>query len=251
MSSWSQKRRLIYLSIAAIVAVGAVGLPLFLRFYKPPSCFDGVKNGNEQGVDCGGSCQKLCPDAFIPARADWVRFEKMAPGVYNLAAYIVNPNVAGGAHDVPFHIVLFDSSGVPISDVSGTVTIPPHRNTLAFIPNVDVKKSVPIKAIFEFTAPPDWTSETDPLGALSISDLNYTEGASGSSFQATLSNSSVQPIGPLEVYAVLYDKDHNAVGFSKTIVDQVPPGGSAVAPFTWPIDRNGAVISQEVLPVAE
>ncbi len=27
----------------------------------PPDCFDGVRNGNEQGVDCGGDCRAACP----------------------------------------------------------------------------------------------------------------------------------------------------------------------------------------------
>lgn len=29
----------------------------------PPSCNDGIENGDEEGVDCGGSCQNVCPVA--------------------------------------------------------------------------------------------------------------------------------------------------------------------------------------------
>jgi hypothetical protein len=55
----------------------------------------------------------------------------------------------------------------------------------------------------------------------------------------------------VSVYVVLYDKDSNALGFSKTSVDEIPANGSSIAPFTWPLDRNGGVISIEVLPVEE
>ena len=67
----------------------------------------------------------------------------------------------------------------------------------------------------------------------------------------TLNNASVYLIGRMSVYAILYDKSGNALGFSKTIVDEILPRSSTLAPFTWPVDRKGEVISIEVLPVQE
>jgi hypothetical protein len=252
MSSWSKRRKYIYMTVTAVVVVGVIVIPAFYYFYKAPTCFDGRKNGNEQGVDCGGACQKLCASAFLPAKIDWTRYEKIAPGVYNLAAYIENPNTDAGAHSVPFHMVLYDSTGVPIADVRGTVTLPPHRNTLAFIPGVNVAHSLPsAQPFFEFTAAPDWNKETDPLLSVVIGDQKYSEDESGSSLQVTLSNTSVQSLPRLDIYVVLYDANKNTIGFSKTVLDGIPGNGSSVAPFTWPENHNGAVISQEVLPVAE
>src|SRR5687768_18598777 len=36
------------------------------------SCSDVVKNGDETGIDCGGSCTALCPGATCSADADCV-----------------------------------------------------------------------------------------------------------------------------------------------------------------------------------
>ncbi|HZF49969.1 MAG TPA: hypothetical protein VE093_15020, partial [Polyangiaceae bacterium] len=33
---------------------------------QAPTCFDMVKNGTEQGVDCGGNCEFACPLQSAP-----------------------------------------------------------------------------------------------------------------------------------------------------------------------------------------
>lgn len=251
MSSWARRRKTIYALIVVIVLVGAIGVPAFMHFYKAPTCFDGMKNGNELGIDCGGSCERLCQSSFLSPSTAWTRFSEVAPNLYNVAAYIVNPNVEGEADNAPYHLALYDDRGVLITDTTGTVTLPPHRNTLAFQGAVSTGKRVPAKALFEFTAPPNWYKQADTLQSLTINDKKYTEDENSASLLVTLGNISVSPIGRLTVYAILYDKDGNTLGFSKTIVDKVPGKGTVVAPFTWPQSFNDQVISIEVLPVAE
>lgn len=251
MNSWSKRRKKIYAAIVIVFLIGVVGVPAFLKLYNPPTCFDGRQNGREQGIDCGGSCIKLCPSAFLAPQVAWTRYEEIAPGVYNMAAYIVNPNTDGAASGVPYRMVIYDKDGVPIVEKKGTVTIPAHRNTLAFQTAININKSIPASRIFEFTGTPDWTKASDPLAFLTYDSGQYTEDASGSAFTVALKNSSANPIYNVSVYVVLKDKDQNVIGFSKTFVEEVPARGQAVAPFTWPTNRRGKVISQEVLPVAE
>jgi len=251
MASWSRQRKSIYALVVIAAMVAAVGVPGFFYFYKAPSCFDGVQDGNELGIDCGGSCVKLCPSAFLSPIVSWTRFEQVAPGFYNVAAYVINPNPDAGADSVPYHMALYDGQGTLITDVYGTMTIPPHRNALAFQSSVGTEKRIPAKASFEFTSAPNWLSASDTLSPLQVIDKKYNEDASGSSLQVTLRNTSVNPFGRLSVYVVLYDSDQNEIGFSKTIIDGISPGSTVVAPYTWPEDRQGKVVSIEVLPVAE
>lgn len=233
-----------------IVAVIIVILGIKL-FYTAPTCFDGRINGNEQGPDCGGVCEKLCPSAFLSPIVNWTRFEQVAPHLYNVAAYIVNPNIDGEAYNVPYHMQLYDSRGVLITEYNSTVTLPPHRNILAFEGAVDIQERVPAKALFEFTGAPNWIRNNDSLTGLFVVDKQYSEDENSSSLIVTLKNTNVETLSKISVYAVLYDKDGNVLGFSKTIVDGINAGATAIAPFTWSINRQGSVISIEVLPVAE
>ncbi len=251
MSSWSKRRRTLYATVILILLVGAVLVPAFFILYEAPSCSDGIQNGKEQGIDCGGSCQRLCASSFLAPSLAWTRFEEVAPGLYNVAAYIVNPNPDAEAVDVPYRMTLYDDRGIPIVDVDGQVVLPPHRNTLAFKGAVSVGKRVPAKALFQFTGAPQWYSRQDPLAALIIGDKDYSEDGSGSSLVVSLRNPGVRPIEGVAVYVILYDALDNAIGFSKTYVDEVLPQGTALAPFTWPSIRSDEVISIEVLPVLE
>jgi len=251
MASWSQRRKLIYSGSVTVIILALIGLPLFFYFYKAPTCSDGIQNGNETGVDCGGSCQRLCQSSFLAPVVAWTRLESVAPGLYNVAAYIQNLNTNAVALSVPYHVIVYDDQGIEITEYTGTVTLPPHRNTLAFSGAVNMGKRIPVKALFEFTQSPNWQVAADPIAALAIGDKKYTEDSSGTSLLVTLNNPSVNQISTTDVYAVLYDKDGNALGFSKTVVDNIPAYGSTVAPFTWPKSFGGKVISIEVLPVAE
>lgn len=249
--SWSSNRKTLYFIIVLFVVIVLIALPIFFLVYKAPNCFDGKRNGNETGVDCGGSCSRLCASAFLPANISWSRYEEIAPDLYNLAAYIINPNPEGEAKNVPYKFNLYDNHGIPIEEYTGYVDIPPHRNTLAFTGAINVKNRKIGKVTFEFTGSPEWHKRVDPLSNLVISAKDYTEDDVGSSLMVGLKNSGVSSMRKIAVFAVLFGDDGNALGFSKTVVDGIPGGKTVTAPFTWPINRQGKVVSIEIIPVAE
>lgn len=254
MASWSSRRKLLYGGSLIIIILTVLIAIVFSYFYKAPTCADGKRNGNETGVDCGGSCLKLCQSAFLPAKIKWggAKYEKISDNLYNVASYIVNPNTNGAAVNVPYKFSLFDAQGLPITERVGRVTLPPHRNTLAFESAVNVGKNAPVKVTFEFLKEPEWFKSHDTLDGIAIIDKNYTEDDKNSSLAVTLENRSLLPYRNIEVSAILYDKEDNAIGFSRTEIDVIgPKGGREIAPFTWPKGRHGDVTSIEVLPAIE
>jgi len=251
MASWSSRRKFTYGFIVVAGIVLIVGLPAFFLFYKAPSCSDGKQDQGEQGIDCGGPCKMLCQSAFLPPEVIWTKFEPVAPGLYNVAAYVVNNNLDGAAYNVPYEMQLFDSEGVLITVKDGSMTIPPNRNALAFQGSISTEKRIPSKAIITLGSP-QWIKETDELGSLVIADKKYSEDQNSSSLEVTLQDNTVTSLDNLSVYVVLYDANGNAIDFSKTFINSVPANnGTVIAPFTWPVSHNGRVVSIEVLPVLE
>lgn len=251
MASWASKRKVLYGTIAVVAALVVVVLPGFLYFYEPSTCTDGIQNQRERGVDCGGPCVRLCQSDFLPPRVAWVKYEAVAPELYNIAAYIINQNTDGGAVNVPYAISLYDNRGVLIVEKRGSMTIDPHRNSLAFEGAVHVGKRVPAKAVFEFLSAPNWQRAEDALSDLKITDKRYEEFEDGSSLEAVIENPTLHPYNNLMVFAVLYDADGNAIGFSKTVIDRIDGGDMAVAPYTWPVVRMGKVATIEIMTIAE
>ncbi|MDB5259232.1 MAG: hypothetical protein JWO73_440 [Candidatus Taylorbacteria bacterium] len=249
MAAWATQRKTTYASLVIIVLLICIALPVFLTTYHKPSCADGILNGGEEGIDCGGVCPRLCQSAFLAPLVSWAKTEKVADGLYNVAAYIINPNVNGAAVNVPYVFSLFDKEGELIVATKGATTLPAHRNTLAFVPAVDTGKRIPAKAVFEFAATPLWQKSHDTIGDLAIIDKKYAEDETSSSLDVTLQNRALYPYANVYVFAILYDADNNAVGFSRTRVDSLAPGASDTAPFTWPVGRSGRVASIEILPL--
>ena len=61
MSKWSSKRKgkiLIAIGILIVLVI----LFAFIQYEnsKVPTCFDGIQNGGESGIDCGGTCALQC-----------------------------------------------------------------------------------------------------------------------------------------------------------------------------------------------
>ncbi len=254
--SWSSKRKLIYALIVIAVIVLLIVVPSFLIFYKAPTCFDMKQNGSETGVDCGGKCTRLCQSAFLPPRIEWggAKFEMVAPGLYNIASYIVNPNINGAAIGVPYKITLYDAQGIFITQKTGMVDLYPRRNSLAFSALVKTDKRIPAKATFEFTSPPDWFKATDALGGITITDKKYSENETGSNLEVDIENKTLYPYSNVLVSVILYDVQGNVIGFSQTKLDSLAPTRAGVtnlgeaAFYTWPNNHNGAVGTIEVLP---
>ncbi len=250
MSSWANRRKLVYALLLLIFVTLLIGIPAWKVFYKAPTCADRIMNGNETGVDCGGSCKRLCQSAFISPRIEWggAKLERVADGLYNASAYIVNPNISGGAIDVPYRISLYDSEGIIITERNGNMNIYPRRNSLAFQTAIKTEKRIPTKATFEFTSSPIWFKSTDLLEGISIIDKKYIEDENGSSLEVYLENKTLTPYKDIQVGVVLYDNEDNVIGFSQTKIDNLPPKNQReVAPFTWPTGRNGRVAKIEVI----
>lgn len=252
MSSWSSKRKFQYGFAVIIVLIIVIGIPLFLLFYKSPTCNDGIMNGDETGIDCGGSCVLLCQNSFLSPYIAWggAKFEQVAPGLYNIASYIVNKNINGSAVNVPYKISLYDDKGILITERTGYVTLYAHRNSLAFEPAVQTGKRIPSKATFEFLKAPVWFKSHDTLEQLKIVDKKYLEDDKNSSLEVTLENTSLYPYKDVIVSAVLSDSNGNIIGFSRTNIDSIEANnGKEIAGFTWPVSRKGEVKTIEILPI--
>ena len=255
MASWATKRKSAYLLIIVVAVLVIIGLPVFKILYKAPSCSDGVRNQGEQDIDCGGPCRTLCQSAFLPSVTLWASATHVTGGLYNLAAYIENPNVNGAAVNVPYQFSVFDTDGILIVQRNGVINIPANRNTLAFVGAVDMGKRVLAKGgvRFQFIQAPLWRRSHDTLTNLYYPTPQYIEDntsvTQSSSLQVALTNKALTPVDDITVYAILKDINNNAIDFSKTHIDQIPAGATKYAPFTWPISHKGSVVSEEILPV--
>lgn len=250
--TWAGKRQLLYSSVVILIA--AFILFLIIRPYinKAPTCFDGKQNGEEAGVDCGGTCQIACTFEVDQVSIRWARTFEVVPGRYNAVAYLENHNEDRVVNSISYRFRFADKDNVYIGKREGVAYIPPSGKFAIFEPAIDLGNSVPVYTDFEFTQNPTWINvsgqKVDQLKVL-VSDIKLENEDTSPKLSAVVKNNSLVQIPDVNVVAILYDEKGDAVNVSKTYLKELNGEESATINFTWPQAFDRTVVQKEIIPV--
>jgi len=226
--TWSGRRKALYTSVIGVISFMALIFVYQILFTAAPLCTDGKQNGNEHGIDCGGSCALLCAGEARAPVVVWSRAFETAPQTYTAAAYIQNNNPGAGARRVGYSFQLFDADNKLVVDRSGTTDLSPVPIVPIIETGIDVGYRQVSRTLFAFSTEPTWV-KAGVLPVLSLSSQSLA--ADGSRLVATLHNGSFTPVRAT-VAAVLFDRDDVARAASKSTVS-VPARGEIPLAFTW------------------
>ncbi len=244
--SWAKRRKFLYTTVISVIAFVILVFVYVQFFTSTPTCFDGKFNGDEHGIDCGGSCALLCRDETRSPVVLWSRAFEVAPSTYTAAAYVQNPNIGAAARNVAYSFQLFDANNALVVERIGTINIPPV-STVPFIdPNINVGNRTVARAIFSFSQEPVWVRVS---GLVSLRVGNQYLSPDGSQLSATLINDSINDANNVTIAAVLFDAQGVARAASRSVISRVPHKGSQNVNFTWPAGVQNIVRAEiTVLP---
>ncbi len=232
MLSWAEQRKLLLLFWIVVFLVAILSVYGFFTFYRGASCSNNVKDGNERGIDCGGSCARVCrADVLLPV-INFVRTLEVADGVWGAVAYGENPNAGAGARNVPYVFKLYDEENLLLYERHGIAFIPPRKVFAVFEGKMFSGSRTPARATFEFLKEPVFEHIVEPELSLDTKDFEADE--HGSSLKAILTNPTRNTIEGIGAVALLFGTDGNITGASATFVSKLLAGSSAMLIFTWP-----------------
>ncbi len=250
--TWALKRQIFYLLILFLV-LGFFGfLIVYPHFNKAPSCMDGVKNGTETGIDCGGTCANACLADESPISVLWSRAFRVVPGRYNAVAYLENQNKGVAVNKINYRFRFADANNVYIGKREGSTYVPPASHFAVFEPAIDIGNSIPVYVTFEFTEVPVWKNVSqDKINQIKVlvSNIKLQGADTSPALSATLKNNSLFKIPNIDVVAILYDTSGNAVSASSTYLDVLTGEESREINFTWPEAFDRAVVAKEIIPI--
>lgn len=235
--TWSQRRKLIYISGIILFFLIVVVLPLAIHFYKAPTCFDGKQNQDELGVDCGGVCSLLCPAQYVPLNVLWSRFSKVDEGDYNVLAYIENPNLDATANNLNYVFKLYDKNGVLLRERIGQTFAPTNKIMAVFEADMQTGNKIPARVEFSFTSKAVWfkqDSQKSLVSSLSLSQSVLSRTDSAPRLSAILTNKTANEIKNIEAIAIVYNAEGNTIAFSRTVIDSISGKDSLTINFNWP-----------------
>lgn len=234
--TWSGKRKILII----LILVAFLIIPAFYFLYinlKPESnCFDRRRNGDETGIDCGGSCQLYCPYEKRDTVVIFSRAQKITDGLYNTVALIENKNTDALSPFVSYKFKLYDEFNIPIAVREGSTYINPNTRQAVFEGAINTGSRDVARVVFEFQKPITWL-KTD-LGSfvlpIDVGIPDYKVFEDKPSLNFVLQNDSFDIIPKGQSVVIAYDKENNAVGFSSTILDEMGPNDRQVVVFSWP-----------------
>jgi hypothetical protein len=252
--TWSSKRKLKYFLETSIVVVGLLYVVIHPYFVENPMCTDNKQNGTETGVDCGGTCQKMCMGDAKDITVLWARSFEVLPGVYHSVAYIENQNVDSGLKKVPYTFKLYDENNKLIVSREGSTFVSPNGRSAIFEESLHTGGNrIPKFTRFEFGTPETFYKTPALYKDIQIveADKNLTDLDTSPKVSATLKNGTFIDIGEFEVVAIVYDQFDNAIASSKTIVDQLPKQSSTEVFFSWPTPFSADARKVEIVPMID
>ena len=249
---WALKRQIFYLGILAVFLLVFGFLIISPYINERPSCSDNRRNGDELGIDCGGSCSKVCSFEVDQISILWSRSFKVIPGRYNAVAYLENHNKNSAIKRIKYKFRFSDENNIYIGKREGETFIPPSGKFAIFEAGIGVGHSIPVYTSFEFTETPVWDKiSQDKLNQLkiSVSDIKLENQDTKPHLSASITNNSLFIVPEISVVALLYDDRGNVVSTSSTYLDVLGREESKKINFTWPEPITENIVAKEIIPI--
>jgi hypothetical protein len=228
--SWSARRQLLYYAVGIVLATILL-FTLWQTFLtSTPTCFDGRQNGDESGVDCGGSCAKLCVGEARAPNILWARAFEVAPQTYTAVSYVETRSAGNGARGVPYLFQLFDDKNELIIEREGVVDLPPVAVVPVVHPNINVGNRIVARTLFALTSEPVW-ERVSMLPQVRITEQQLS--IDGTHLSAVIVNEGFEDVRNLRAAGVIFDTQGIARAASITLINRIPGKGSEPAVFTW------------------
>jgi hypothetical protein len=248
MNSWGERRKFIIEAVLALIGLAFIAIVVIATLYKTPSCTDGRQNGGETGIDCGGSCNRICTVSVSEPIVRFVQAVSPASGRTDVIAYIDNPNADAGVQHARFSIELRGSDGSLVASRQGTVNLPPSTTAPVYLSHVyDGSKTVTQAFLTLDKDTLIWQKNYPKPIVPTPSDIQMVEGQSPA-ITATLLNPIAKPLYDVAVVVTVFDPSGNAIAASSTLVPILSAQGSAPIVFTWNVPFTDTPARVEILP---
>lgn len=242
----------VYLLIFSLIGFSVY----YIWFRQKPSCFDNIKNQDEEEIDCGGLCISCEVKALRNIEIIWTKAFSVKPfdnaqseGVYDLAAKIENSSSNYGAEKISFEFKLYDRDDNLIMSKNGMFFILPNETKYIIEQAVKTQKSV--SKINLVLGAPDWKKLKDfKKTEVFIKNKQNFPLETGGFYRVSgeVKNDSPFDFEIVTVDVVLFDNQNQPIGAGKTTINTLVTGEARYFTATWYSPIESEVVSTEAIP---
>jgi len=244
-SSWRDKRRSIMVLILVVFVILYIFYKSYSNLFPTETCFDGIKNNNERGVDCGGYCQLICPFDISPLQIKFAKAVETEKDLYDLVALIQNNNQAQNPMDgkINYSFTIYDKAGQILETMNGSTTIPLAQDFPIILQNIFLPLSESENSIsrvqFKILNDKVWDKVDSSFSQVFFKTMDYDfENGKGNGVDVTQLSTQVENLTRnyfrnIPVKAILYDRLNNVIGVNESLIDEISGEEIKKVSFTW------------------
>ena len=204
-----------------LLIISAISFGIYSIFLRPrPSCTDGIKNQNEEDIDCGGKC-----GACEIKELDVEVVGQQVMGVQSIRKTSImvvfrNPSLDYWVRNFSYKVDLYNILGVKVSSFEGVSSIPPNGKRIIPIAGIDLDPRDAGTISVKVTGA-DWSAISD-FSNVQVSSSNVKAAITAAErikITGTMTNSSPDKIAEFRVGAVIYGKDGVPKAVSQTLIE--------------------------------
>lgn len=229
MLSWRSAQQFKYFSSIAGIVLLVLGAGLLFIFTRPGTCSDGKQNNGELGIDCGGTCLRLCSSEVSNVIVHWTRSFPAREGFYDAVAFLENPNFDAGIKKFSYTFKLYDAKNILVGTRGGNTFLNPGDRFLVYENGIKAEGGprTPQRTFLEVEEDLLW-EKAAPLreNNIIVRETRFEAPRDGglSRVVAVLTNQGTLDLKDIEVVALLSDAEDNVVDASKTVVGSLGQG---------------------------
>lgn len=253
MASWAAQQRMKYiigfLFILGLVSAFPIYSVIHSLTHREPTCFDGIQNQNETGVDCGGLCELACVDSLNDLQILWTRIFELDTDTYDLAALVENPNRLAGVRDISYTFTVLDDAGEVVYTREGFEYINPREKLVVYEPNIFIEDAIPSKVVFTFDDNPRWVQMRETRLPIVVKERVLINEKTRPRINATIENTDlIEGYRELDIVALVSDARENVIAASATYVEEIDRDEQRSIFLTWPTPFKGEAAERACLP---
>lgn len=253
--SWRKRRKKMFIYSFALMLLAFTFYKVYPYLYPAPTCFDNKINGDEAGIDCGGSCELSCHTEVIPVEVKFSRAIKTEENLYDLIAMIQNKNTNKNIKDsiINYTFSIYDKAGSLLNKVNGFSAMQVGQTFPIILQNIplDLTNSgnEVSKVVTNISFNGDDWIKVDPVFAENFFVIESTDFVQNrnniSQLSVVLKNRTKANFKNIPVRITLEDEVGNFIAVNETIMPEIKAEDFANLSFTWriPLDIENPKIT--------
>jgi hypothetical protein len=233
MLDWRIQRQIIIFFIYFLIVFIPVVFISYNLLKKSPSCFDGIQNNQEEGVDCNGSCSLQCVNSYKEIKTNFVRSLAVSENLYDIFALVENYNTDIYFPNVPYTLSFYSDQGKLLGTSTGAMSLYPQSKGVVFIPSLEIMQK-PKTIDFQLGEHKALKFTGDFPRNVTVESWQAQRGANNSlQLVGELKNPNNIEYRNISVYALLYDDTRTVYAVSGTKVISLGGRQTTGVTFTW------------------